>query len=84
MRKLLRVGFVTPDEGCQRAFPFDEFPGLSGIIDNRLDLAAMPDDPCVFEQTIDIALGKTRNPVEVETLEGGAEILALGGYSGPT
>src|SRR6266496_1267596 len=84
LRKLLHVRFVTPDEGCQRAFPFDELPGLSGIIDDCLDLAAVSNDPFVFEQTIEVALGEACDPVKVEIVEGGAEILALGEDGAPT
>src|SRR5713226_5978533 len=66
LRKLLHVWFVTPDEGCQRAFPFDEFPGLPSIVNDCLDLAPVADDPFVFEQTIEVALGEARDPVKVE------------------
>src|SRR5712671_979935 len=76
LRNLLR--FVTPDEGRQRSFPLDELPGLPRIIDDRLDLAAVTDDPFVLEQTRDVALGEARDPVEIEIMEGGTEILALG------
>jgi len=43
----------------------------------------MADDPFVLEQTIEVALGKARYPVEVEIMEGSAEVLALGKDSAP-
>ena len=82
-RKLLHVWFVTPDEGCQRAFPFHDLPGPPGIIDGCLDLAAVADDSFVFEQTIKVALGEVRYPVKIEIMEGGAEIPALGEDGAP-
>ena len=83
-RKLFHVWFITPDEGCQRAFPFDELPGLPRIVDDRLDLATVADDPFVLEQTSEVAPGEARYPVEIEIMEGGAEILALGENGAPT
>lgn len=67
--KLRPVGFVTPDEGCQRSFLLDEFLGSSRIIDDRLDLAAVTNDPLILEQTIEVALGETRDPVEIEVTD---------------
>jgi len=81
LRKLLR--FVTPDEGRQRSFPLDELPGLPRIIDDCLDLAAVTNDPFVLEQMRDISLGEARYSVEIEIMEGGAEILALGEDGAP-
>src|SRR5262245_1424965 len=74
---LLRSGFVTPDEGCKRAFPFDELLSPSRIVDDRFDLAAMADDAFILEQTADVALRETRYPVEIEIMERCAEVLAL-------
>ncbi len=76
-RKLLHVGFVTPDESCQRAFPFDEFPGQSRIVDDRLDLATVANNPFVLEQTREVALGVACYPIEIEIMKGGAEVVAL-------
>ena len=46
---------------------------LISCIDDRLDLAAVADDPFVFEQTIEVALGEARYPVKIEITEGGAD-----------
>ena len=43
----------------------------------------MADDACVFEQTLEVALGEARYPVEIETMEGGAEVFALGEDGAP-
>src|SRR5262249_30217990 len=67
--------FVTPDKGRQRTFPLDELAGPPGIVDDRLDLAAVADDPLVPEQTPDIAPGEACYPVEIEIMKGGTEIL---------
>ena len=34
-----RVRFVAPDEGRERAFPFDQFLRPSRIVDDRIDLS---------------------------------------------
>jgi hypothetical protein len=57
--------------------PRDELLGPPRIIDDRLDLATMTDDAFVLEQTIDVTLCEARDPVEIETMEGGTEILTL-------
>ena len=53
------------------------------VVDDRLDLAAMADDALVLEQALDVALREARDPVEIEVMEGGAEILALGEDGAP-
>src|SRR5690606_17165371 len=53
------------------------------VVERRLDLAAMPDDARVLEQTLDVALCEACDPLEVEIVEGGAEILALGEDGAP-
>lgn len=75
--KLLRVGLVTPDEGCQRTFQFDEFLSSLRIVDDCLDLAAMTDDAFLLEQTIEVVLGEARYPVEIEIMKRCSEVLAL-------
>jgi len=81
--KLCRVWLVSPEKGCQRAFLFDQLTGLAGIIDDRFDLAAVSDDAFIIEQARYIKLAEARDPVEIKTVEGGAEILALGEDGAP-
>lgn len=81
---MLLVGFVTPDEGCQRALPFDQFPGQPSLIPDCLDFAVMADDAFVFEQTIEVALGEARYPVDVKITERSAKTLTLGEDGAPT
>src|SRR5262245_59136244 len=38
----------------------------------------MADDALVLQQALDVAIGEARDPVEIEMVEGGAEILPLG------
>ncbi len=59
------------------------FLSPSCIVDDRLDLAAMADDAFILEQAVDVALGETRYPAEIEIMEGGAEVLALGQNGAP-
>src|SRR5215471_14412248 len=77
------VRLVAPDEGCQRALLFDKLPGASSIVDDGLDLAPMADDALILEQTVDVAPGEAREPVEVEMMKGCAEVLALGQDGAP-
>ncbi len=55
-----------------------ELDGADGVVDDRLDLASVPDDAGVGEEAIDIALVVLRDRVEVETVEARSEVLALG------
>src|SRR5581483_3032979 len=75
--KFFRVGLVTPNEGRQRAFLFDELLSPSGVVDNRFDLTAMADDTVILEQTVDVSPGKVSDLVKIEMMEGGAEVLPL-------
>src|SRR5690606_7297889 len=43
----------------------------------------MPHDPGVAEQALDVLLGEARHPIEIETMESGAEVLALGEDGAP-
>ena len=70
LRELLRVRLVPPDEGRQRTFPLDEFLGPPRIMDDRLDFAAVADDPFVYEQTIEVALGEAREGYADQDLAG--------------
>src|SRR5262249_17481091 len=47
------------------------------VVDRALDLAAMPHDACVFEQTRDVARGEARDAVHVEVGERAPEVVAL-------
>jgi hypothetical protein len=77
------VRLETPNEGCLRAFSIDEVPRPSCIVDDSRDLAAMADDALILEQTSNVALAEARDPVEIETMEGRAEVLALGKNRAP-
>ena len=72
------VGLIAPKKGSERSFLFDQFLHPPGIIDNRLNLAAMADNAFIREQLVDIRLGEVGNPIEIEIMEGGAEVFALG------
>ena len=80
---MLRIWFVTPEKGCQRTFLFNEFFSPFCVVDGCLDLAAVANNTFVLEQTIDITLGKARYLVEVEMMEGGTKVLALGKNGAP-
>src|SRR5690606_17547776 len=60
------------------AFAFDERLGAASIVDHGFDLAAVADDALVGEEALDVACGEPRDAVEIEVVEGGAEVLALG------
>ena len=81
--KLLRVRFVTPDEGRQRAFLFDEFLRPSSIVDDRLDLAAMANYAFIHEQPIDVAPAEARYPVKIKIMKRCAKVFALGEDGAP-
>lgn len=81
--KLPHRGFVTPNEGRQRPFPFDEFLSPLCIVDDGLDLAAMADDAFILEQTVEVAPGEARYPVEVEIMKSCAKVLSLGENGAP-
>jgi hypothetical protein len=53
------------------------------VVDEGLDLAPMADDAFILEQAIEIAPGEARDPVEIEIVEGGAEVFALGQDGAP-
>ena len=44
----------------------------------------MADDACILEQTIEVALGEARYPVEVKIMEDCPEVLALSEDGAPT
>jgi len=75
-RDAVVLGRVRPEELVQRR-------GLAqdhrrpGVRDRRLDLAAVADDRGVGQETLDVALAESGDPVGLEALEGGAEALTL-------
>lgn len=83
LRQLTPVRLVPPDEGGQRAFPFDELLRPPRIMNNRLDLAAMADDAFVSEQTVDVELRIACDPIEVKFMECRTEVLAFRKDSAP-
>src|SRR5690606_8792976 len=76
-RSLLRVGLVRPEEGGKAAILVREFDGAARIVYGRADLAGMADDAGVGEQLFNVGFTEARDALEVEALEGLAEILAL-------
>ena len=76
-------GFVTPDEGCERAFLLDQFLRTPRIVDDGFDLAAMAHDAAVLEQALDVAPGEACDPVEIEIVKCRTEIVALGKDGAP-
>src|SRR5690606_22748812 len=77
-REGIARGLVAPKERRQGAFAFDERLGAASIVDHGFDLAAVADDALVGEEALDVACGEPRDAVEIEVVEGGAEVLALG------
>ncbi len=51
--------------------------GGLGVVDRRLDLAAVADDAGVLQEPVDVALAEARDRLDVEVREGGPEVLAL-------
>src|SRR6185503_8654932 len=74
----LRAGLVAPEQGRERAFALHDLPRAFRVVDHRLDLAAMAHDAFVLEQPLDVARREARDAVEIEAVERGAEVLALG------
>jgi hypothetical protein len=50
---------------------------VPGVVDRRLDLAAVPDDPGVLEQARDVARVVAGHPLRIEAVEGFPEVFAL-------
>ena len=53
---------------------FDQFPGLSGVVDDCLDLTAMTYYALILEQSVDVGLGEAGYPIEVEVVKGGTKM----------
>ena len=62
--------FKAPYVVRQRSLSPHQLQRPAGIVDDRLDLPAVADDPGVAEQALDIALVETGDPLEVEAGEG--------------
>jgi hypothetical protein len=68
---------AAPDVGGERALFLHELDGPRGVVDRRLDLAAVADDPGVAQKSLDISLAEARDLLEVEARERLPEVLAL-------
>lgn len=77
------VGFEAPDIGGERAFFGDQFLRAPGVVDDRFDLAAVAHDACVGQQAGDVAVRVAGDAVEIEAMEGAAEVVALGEDGAP-
>ena len=82
--RMSRPLLVAPSEGRQRAPAVLQFHGSAGVVDGGFDLASVPDDPRVPEQSLHVAVVEPRDPIEIEALEGCAEILAFDENRAPT
>ena len=77
--QLLRAGpsrAVLPDELVERR-RLAQLDRRPRVLDRRLDLAAMADDPGVAEQPLDVALAEARDRLRVEAGERVPEVLPL-------
>src|SRR5512138_2763631 len=79
----LRIRLVAPHEGGERAFAFGQLAGAPCVVDDGLDLAAVAHDARVLQQALHVALGEARHALDVEAVEGGAEVFALGEDGAP-
>src|SRR5690606_29883985 len=61
----------------ERAVPVGHLAGAAGVVDRRLDLAAMTHDADIGQQPGDVAFVEARHRAVVEAGEGGPEVLAL-------
>src|SRR5438034_1774593 len=68
---------VLPHELVERRPGLAQRERRPRVRDRGLDLAAMPDDPRVGEQTLDVALAEARDLLGIEAGEGAPECLAL-------
>jgi hypothetical protein len=67
----------APDPVDERALGLDQFDGAPGVVDRRLDLAAVTNDPRVAKESLDVALAETSHLFDVEPGERGTEVRAL-------
>src|SRR3954453_4392436 len=71
------VAPVLPHELLERRSRLPQREDSARIRDRGFDLPAMPDDPRVAEQPLDVALAKAGDTVRVEVAERTTEVLAL-------
>lgn len=71
-------GSKAPHERAQRPLGIDQLAGAAGVVDDRLDLAAVPHDALVGEQARHVGGAVGGDAPEVEAVEGGPEALAFG------
>src|SRR5690606_25344789 len=71
------LGFVPPCEGGKTPLRLAEFDRPAGVVDRRLDLAAVTDDARVTEQPGDIARTHSCDAFDLESVEDLAEAFAL-------
>src|SRR5690606_39035903 len=69
--------FVAPQVGAQRAVRGAHFLGAAGVVDHRLDLAAVAHDAGIGHQRLDPRRAVARHLVDVEIGESAAEPVAL-------
>src|SRR5262249_41285780 len=77
LRLRVFVGFVAPEKSRQRARLLDHLARATRVVDHGLDLTPMANNAFILQQARDVAFPVARDLVEVEAMEGGAEILAL-------
>src|SRR5262245_52634364 len=75
MRPRRRIRLPLPEVLRQRSEFLAQFDGALGVVDRRLDLAAMANDAFVAQQPADIASRVTRDAVDVEAGKRAAEVL---------
>src|SRR6185503_5878367 len=71
------VEAVLLEVARQAALLLDQLERALGVVQRRLDLAAVAHDALVLQEPLDVALPEARHALEVEVGEGGAEVLAL-------
>lgn len=68
------VGFEAPEEGPERPEFADELDRPIGVADRGLDLAPMPDDAGIAQETVDVVITKLGDLFIVEAREGPPEL----------
>ena len=72
-----RVRLERPEVSSKRAVLACQVRRTTGIVDGGFDLPAVPDDPSIAEQTLDVAGRESRNPGKREVGERTPEVLTL-------
>lgn len=78
------VGTKLPDEIGQRTVISDDLTTSTGVVDRRLDLAAMPDDAGITEQSKHVRLTEVSDALDIEVGECSPKILAFSQNREPT